>query len=40
MPELRFVLAFVTMFTIVVLALMTGAIIHEYFYCKRDSDDR
>jgi hypothetical protein len=31
-------LVFVEAFTIVILSAMTGALIHEYFYCKRDDD--
>jgi hypothetical protein len=35
MPDLRFWLAFVTAFSIVVCVLMVGAAIHEYWLWKR-----
>jgi len=35
MPDLRYWLAFVTAFTIVVAVLMIGAAIHEYILWKR-----
>ncbi len=35
MPDLRFWLAFVVAFTIVVFILMVGAAIHEYILWKR-----
>ena len=38
MPDLRVWLVFVEAFTIVVLLLMVGATIHEYWHWKREND--
>jgi len=38
MSDLDIWLSFVESFTIIVLALMTGAMICEYFYSARDDD--